>query len=266
MSLKRICDVLVQRNVQFRGVVARRFLATESMDPEIDVAAAADEKPIYPDDPQAQEELDRKRNKSRLNSSHRNMLMGVRPYDQPIEWFHHTVRYKQRMLGRYGLKANNEPVGFAWPTPKEIKDTRDYERIAFPLSLKERWQKLEEAKRLKAEKIQAREAEIAEKLAKMDQWTAELNTKIAKKEAELEAARLRKERMVTEIRKHFGFKISPDDEKFKAMLAQKEKEEKKKKKEAKKQAQLEKLTNMIQKMTNEPASQEQATTSTKSVE
>lgn len=99
----------------------------------------------------------------------------------------------------------------------------------------------------------------------MDEWTAELNAKIAKKEAELEAARLRKERLVEEVRKHFGFKIEPYDERFKTMLAQKEKEEKKKKKEAKKQTKLEKLTSMAQKLSND-MSQEETTESTKPVE
>jgi len=96
---------------------------------------------------------------------------------------------------------------------------------------------------------------------KIDQWTAELNARVAKKEAEMEAARLRKARLMEEIRKHFGFKISPHDERFKTMLEQKEKEEKKQKKEAKKKAKEEKLKSMIQKM-----NQGQETDSTKSVE
>jgi len=102
-------------------------------------------------------------------------------------------------------------------------------------------------------------------LAKADQWTAELNAKIAKKEADLKAARLRKERLMEEIRQHFGFKISPNDERFKTMLAQKEKEEKKKKKEVKKKIKLEKLTSMIQEMSKD-SSQEQASDSTKPAE
>lgn len=109
-----------------------------------------------------------------------------------------------------------------------------------------------------------REAEIATKLANMDQWTAELNAKIAKKTADLKAAKLRKDQLVEEVRKHFGFKISLNDDRFKTLLAQKEKEEKKKKKEAKKQAKLDRFTEMTQKMAN--MSQEQATESTKSVE
>lgn len=254
--------------MRFRGV-AGRSLATESAEPKDEVVdiAAADEKPIYSDDPQILEELDRKRNKSRLEPQHRNMLMGERPYVRSMDWHHDTVRYKKRMLGRYGLKAIDVPAGFAWPTPEEVRDAQEYERVAFPLSLQERWKKLEEAKRLKAEQVRAREAEVAEKLAKVGQWTAEMNARVAKKEAELEAARLRKERLVEEVRKHFGFKISPNDERFKTMLAQKEKEEKKKKKEAKKKAKIDKLTSMIQEMSkDDDASQERATDSTKSAE
>jgi len=268
MSLKRICDVVVHRNVRLRGAIAGRFLATESTEPkeskdEVVDITAADEEPVYVEEPLVQEELVRKRNKSRLNPEHRNILMGERPYDKSQEWYHDTVRYKKRMLGRYGLKGNDEPAGFAWPTPEEVKDAQEYEEIAFPLSLQERWDKLEEAKRTKAEEAKAREAEIAEKLVKMDQWTAELKARIAKKEAELEAARLRKERLVEEVRRHFGFKISPHDERFKTMLAQKEKEEKKKKKEAKKKAKMDRLTSMVQDISKD-ASQEQVTDSTDS--
>ncbi|XP_018047856.1 PREDICTED: growth arrest and DNA damage-inducible proteins-interacting protein 1 [Atta colombica] len=264
MSLRRwIYDVIVQRNVRFQGVVVNRFLATEAKDEIVDITAA-DEQPIYSDEyqePQYQEELTKKRNKSRLSPEDRNILMGKPPYEQPIEWYHNTVRYKKRMLGRYGFEGNKEPAGFAWPTPEEIKILQEYERVAFPESLQDRWKKLEEKKQIKAEKIKAREAEIAEKLSKVNQWTAELNARIAKKEAEMEAAKLRKERIVEEIRKHFGFKISPHDERFKTMLEQKEKEERKKKKEAKKKAKEEKLKSKIQKM-----NQEQETDSTKPVE
>ncbi|KAG5321264.1 G45IP protein, partial [Pseudoatta argentina] len=260
MSLRRwMCDVIVQRNVRFQGAVVGRFLATQAKDEAIDITAA-DEQPIYSNEPQYQEELTKKRNKSRLNPKDRNILMDKPPYEQPIEWYHNTVRYKKRMLGRYGFEGNKEPAGFAWPTPKEVKIMQEYERVAFPESLQERWKKLEEKKQIKAEKVKA-EDEIAEKLSKVDQWTAELNARVAKKKAEMEAARLHKERLVEEIRKHFGFRISPHDERFKTMLQQKEKEEKKKKKEAKKKAKDEKLKSMIQKM-----NQEQETDSTKPVE
>lgn len=155
MSLRRICDVVVRRNGRLPSVVAGRFLATKSKDEIVDITAA-DEQPIYSDDLQFQEELAKKRNKSRLNPRHRNILMGERPYDQPMTHYHTFVKFKRHMLGIYGFKGNDEPVGFAWPTLEEIRDAQEYERVAFPLSLQERWNKLEEAKRIKAEQIKAR--------------------------------------------------------------------------------------------------------------
>lgn len=95
----------------------------------------------------------------------------------------------------------------------------------------------------------------------MEEWTEQLKAKIAKKEEELQAARKRKERLVEEVRRHFGFKISPHDERFKEMLQKKEKEEKKKKKEAKKQAKMEKLGIFKE---AESEDQEEVTDSTKS--
>lgn len=101
-------------------------------------------------------------------------------------------------------------------------------------------------------------------MMKMKEWTAQIKAKLVKKEAELQAARQRKTRMVEEIRKHFGFQISPHDERFKEMLAKKEKEEKKKKKEAKEQSKMEKLTDMIHKTAK--SKDQEVTDSTKSVE
>lgn len=160
MSLRRICDVIIWRNVRLPGAVAGRSFATKSEEvkDEIVDVTTADEKPVYSilDDPQSQEELAKKRNKSRLNPQHRNILMNERPYDHAMDWFHNTVKFKKRMLGKYGLKGIDEPAGFAWPTQKEIKDIQEYERVAFPLSIQERWKKLEVAKRIKAEQVQAR--------------------------------------------------------------------------------------------------------------
>ncbi|XP_020288241.1 growth arrest and DNA damage-inducible proteins-interacting protein 1 [Pseudomyrmex gracilis] len=271
MSLRVIYDVIVRRNARLQGILVKRLSTTESTEKKDEIVdiTAAEEQPVYSsidDDPEIQAEINRKRNKSRLNSQHRNMLMDERPYDSPLEWYHNTVRYKRRMLGRYGLKGNDEPIGFAWPKPEEIEDAKEYERVAFPLSLQERWKKLEEEKQIKAEEIRKREEEIEERLGKMKQWTAKFEEKIAKKEAQLEAAKQDKERLIEEVRKHFGFKISPNDERFKEMLAKKEKEEKKKKKEAKKKARMEKFANKVIDSTPvkfENNKQQQATDSTK---
>jgi len=155
MSVRQICDTILHRPLRLQSIFAKRFFATEPKN-EVDITAA-DEKAVYSEeDIQLQEEIEKKRNKSGLQPQHRNILMGVRPYGSSIEWYHSKVKYKKRMLGRYGFSGNDEPVGFAWPTPEEIKDAQEYERVAYPLSLQEGWKKLEEEKRIKAEKIKKR--------------------------------------------------------------------------------------------------------------
>lgn len=46
----------------------------------------------------------------------------------------------------------------------------------------------------------------------------------------------KKERLVEEVRRHFGFTLDPRDERFQEMLAKREKEQKKQEKLAKKEA------------------------------
>lgn len=163
MRLGQICNVIVHRNFGFQIVYVRRLFATESTQSKDEIVKITDaeEKPIFSDvvDKQVQAEIARKRNKSRLNQSHRNILMGLRPYDTTHEWYHNTVRYKKRMLGRFGLKAIEEPAGFAWPTVEEVKDAQEYECVAFPLSLQERWKKIEEGHEKKA--IQKKEKYVS---------------------------------------------------------------------------------------------------------
>ena len=74
-----------------------------------------------------------------------------------------------------------------------------------------------------------------------EKWINELKARLAKKEAQIAEAKERKERLIEEVRRHFGFKVDPRDERFKEMLTQKEKEDKKRKKAAKKQARADKL-------------------------
>ena len=97
-----------------------------------------------------------------------------------------------------------------------------------------------------AEKIKLREKEIEKKLLKLDQWTKDLESKIAKREAEAQAAKERKERLVEEVRREFGFTLDTRDDRFKELLAQKEKEDKKKQKEAKKKIRDAKMVEKLQ--------------------
>lgn len=56
---------------------------------------------------------------------------------------------------------------------------------------------------------------------------------------------MRKERLIEEVRRHFGYKVDPKDDRFKEMLEKKEKEEKKAMKEARKKAREEKVVKKL---------------------
>jgi ABC-type microcin C transport system permease subunit YejB len=127
-------------------------------------------------------------------------------------------------------------------------------KVAFPHTLAEMMQANEVDKAAKAAKIQTREDDIAKKMAKLDQWVTELHAKKTKKEAEAKAAKDRKDRLVEEVRRHFGFKLDIRDERFKEMLDQKEREDRKKQKEAKRQV---KEAKMIEKLSARTAASEQ---------
>lgn len=105
-----------------------------------------------------------------------------------------------------------------------------------------------ELRKEKRDAIMKREEDVAKKLDKLEHWMNELNARIAKKEGDARAARERKERLVEEVRRHFGYTVDVKDEKFKEMLAQKEKEDKKAQKEArKKQKEMKMLEKLINK-------------------
>ncbi|PSN30352.1 hypothetical protein C0J52_25490 [Blattella germanica] len=216
-----------------------RFLKTEPVD---DLLIEEASSVVVEDDSEVminkEEELQKKRNKSRLNAHHRNILHGNMPYTEPMAWFHETVKYKQKMYGRYGQSSGVLP-GVMWPTKEDLEDMKEYERVAHPLTLQEMVQKEEQRRKEEQDKIKAREEELLTKFSKLEQWKKEVKANAAKKLAAAEAAKAKKDRLVEEVRRHFGFKIDPRDDRFKEMLEQKEKEERKLAKEAKRKERYE---------------------------
>lgn len=86
----------------------------------------------------------------------------------------------------------------------------------------------------------------------MGLWRKELRTKFEKKEATVKAAREKKEKMMEEVRRHFGVNIDPRSPKFKELMEKKEKEDKKKKKDLRKQEHAARLVEKISKMFENP--------------
>ena len=197
-------------------------------------------------------EIEVKRNKSRLSPAHRNMLQGKLPYNESQSWIHETVKYKRMMYGRYGEKSGVNPR-ICFPTEKETIERNEYERVAYPKALKEMIDLDKKDKQEQLLKIQLREEDITKKLTKLEQWKTDLNKKVAKKEADAKSAKDRKDRIVEEVRRHFGFKVDVRDERFKELLEQKEKEDRKQQKEAKRRAKENKMIEKLQEKQNELA-------------
>lgn len=120
-----------------------------------------------------------------------------------------------------------------FPNKTDLKEREQFEKIAFTETIQEMIAKSKQSKIDEADAIVARENQIIKRLEKLEQWKIDLKLKIAKKEADAKSAKDRKDRLVEDVRRHFGYNVDPKDEKFKEMLELKEKEEKKRAKEEK---------------------------------
>lgn len=190
-------------------------------------------------------EIEKKQNKSRLYSQHRNILHNKMPYDEPVNDFHNTVKYQRKLYARFG-ESSGVYAGICWPTKEELRDIQEYEKITHPQSLQEMIANALQRRAEINEKQRKRQEDIVKKVAKLEQWKKDLKEKIAKREAEAMAVKERKDRLIEEVRRHFGFKIDPRDERFKEMLEQKERAEKKAMKEAKRKVKEAKMIAKLQ--------------------
>jgi len=198
------------------------------------------------DDKEAREaEIERKRNISRLLPQDRRRLHQQVPYDEPQSWVHKTILYQRKLYGRYGAASGIDPR-LLFPTPKEILEQTEYDRVAFPHTISEMMAINERQKAEKREAIRKREDDIAKKLQKLEQLKADLNARIAKKEAEAMAAKEHKARLIEDVRREFGFKLDPRDARFKEMLAEKELQDKKARKLEKRKLKEEKILKRMQ--------------------
>ncbi|KAJ8725232.1 hypothetical protein PYW07_016190 [Mythimna separata] len=202
------------------------------------VEAAEQVDPVVADDEDTlakEAAIEAKRNISRLSREHQNLVNGRRPYEEPKHIAHLTVKYNRKMYGKYGLASGVNP-SICFPSKADIEERLEYESVAHPFTIKQMMEMAAKRRQEQEQKIQQRDKEIAAKFAKLEQWKKDLLDKIAKKAAEANAAKEKKERLVEEVRRHFGFKLDPRDERFQEMLAKREKEQKKLEKQARKEA------------------------------
>lgn len=200
------------------------------------------------------DEIERKRNKSGLLEQHRRMLNGQQPYDEAQSWIHNTLRYKRVMYGRYGAASGVDPR-LLFPNASDREEALEYERVAYPKTLKQMIDENAARRRDEEAERDNREVEIITKMGKLEQWKHDLRERVAKREADAQAAIDKKARLIDEIRRQFGFKMDARDPRFKELLAQKEEDAKKAAKEAKKK---QKETLLLQRIMQKPKSAEAA--------
>ncbi|XP_043786092.1 inner centromere protein [Apis laboriosa] len=239
MSLKKI--IFNISSLKFQNMNIRYYCSNKILE-------SAEEKPIYLEETKDNSELEKKRNKSRLSFADRNRLFEQKPYNEPIEWYHNTIKYKKRILGRYGMAALGIPAGLAWPTLEEVEEQKEYEKIAFPLSIQERLQKIKEEKKKKEEILKARQIQIANKMSGMEKLIAQIKTKIAEKEAAELESKERKERKIEEIRRQLIAEGTISKHSLTEAITLAEKDEKKKKKELKKAKMLERQKRLAEQL------------------
>lgn len=105
-----------------------------------------EETPTFEIEARDEEHILQSRDKSRLNHGHRKELNNQPPYDQSYEWYHDTVWYRKRLFGKYGIEAAGINPAVAWPTKEEIEDAKEYEKVAYPLTIQEVWKEIEDKK------------------------------------------------------------------------------------------------------------------------
>nr|CAH7745369.1 unnamed protein product [Callosobruchus chinensis] len=133
----------------------------------------------------------------------------------------------------------------------------EYEKVAYPYTIPDIVASAKKQQAEKEEQTRARQEDIVKKVAKLDQWKKELHEKIAKKEQEANVAKQKKDRLIEEVRKHFGYTVDPRDERFKEMLEKKEKEQKKAmKEERKKMREAKMMDKLLKKATSDQSSEE----------
>ena len=76
----------------------------------------------------------RKQNRSKLHYSHRNILKGEPPQvGLHMDWAeeHMTRAYKAKMFGQFGRTKTAVDPSICWPTPEEIAEEQERERILY---------------------------------------------------------------------------------------------------------------------------------------
>jgi len=217
-------------------------------------------------------EIERKRNKSRMQDHHRNLMEDNLKMPEIRFTYQLETYYKRRQYAKFGRASGIDP-SVMWPTKKQLDEMHENDKMFEP-PLQEMMERVQKARQEESERIKQRELFVERNMSRLDGWLDDLRKRKNKKLAAAQAVRDKREQVIEEVRQYFGYQLSPKDPKFQEVLEKKEKEEKKLAKEAKKQdkfaREMAKLASLAQKTsleimetasTKDPKDSEKATES-----
>ena len=191
------------------------------------------------------EKLRRARNKSKLSASDRRRLQGEAPLRGVSLIFDSKERSKahqMKMFGKYGTTATKISPSVAWPTPEELRDQEEFERVFYDgKGLKEMMKEIEEEKAAKVAKGLERDAEIDKNIVDMNKQLKMWKEKVSLKNKQAEIERQKQGRMLAELKEEFGYDIDPQLPQFQQAIQRKEAEIAKRDKDERKKLKAEKL-------------------------
>jgi len=171
--------------------------------------------------------LQRKRNKSGLHHSDRQMLKGAPPsVGLRMQWAerHTTRQYKAEMLGKFGRSKTGVDPSVLWPTKAEIESRKEYERVLYDgTTLQDRMELHNKTQAFRRQQMLEYEQQIDANLAQMDVEVTAWKKRVEKRDAEAAAQKALKDTIFAELRQEFGYDINPADPLFKDKIEEKEK-------------------------------------------
>jgi hypothetical protein len=179
-----------------------------------------------------EEELMKIRDKSRLPQHIKSEISGKDIPEMTYLWQFSRQCVRKR-YATYGRASGLKP-GVMWPSKEEFHYIKAIERTFYPTLN----QMIAKRKAIREEELrvkQKREKEIMNNLKQLQKWKQEFWQKYHKMHDDIEAEKLKKEKLIQEVREFVGYDLDPKDPRFEEALIKRDEEQKRLLKAARKQ-------------------------------
>lgn len=192
-----------------------------------------DEAELEEENAEREARIEKLRDRSGLKKYDRERQSGSCPSSFLPDDYYKSLKFKRQLFGRYGKESGVNPSQL-WPSKAELADMKEWEQVAHPYTVQQLLERSKERKRLEEENIREQEKTILERVSKVEDEILQFKARISKQLDKEVAVRQQQEKTMKDLRKHFGYEISPHDPRVAVLMEKRELEEKKAKKEAKK--------------------------------